>query len=443
LTVSTSDSPFDFLTMRHSPGFSFLLKSLASLSAIQASSFLLSFIVILYTVRIIGPEKFGIIVLAQVFVQYLTILVQYGFTVSSTREVSFHRDNIREMNLLFSGTLIIKTVLATASLIVVAVSAWLIQPLRAEFNVYFFTALTLIGEALSLLWMFQGLEKPASLLGTVFSCRTATAVAIVLIVRQPEDYYWIPLITSLGNILLSAVSLRLAFSRIGVRFVRVPIDRLLVMARMSTGFFLSRAAVTFYTTINTACLGLTLGNRMAGLYAAADKVIKILPDMFYPLYVALFAHFNQSFDETTKPDKIRLYRLCFGSSLLAVMAISGALFILADPIIRILYGQDFAPSANLLRLMVLAPVMNHLSSMIGGSVLIPQGFQRVFNSSIMIATACHGILLAGLFITGSISLETIALSAVIVETVIAVIRFRTILGHRNMRQWLVGPPQET
>ncbi len=38
--------------------------------------------------RVLGPEKFGLIAFAQAFVQYLMLLSDYGFNLTTTRKVA-------------------------------------------------------------------------------------------------------------------------------------------------------------------------------------------------------------------------------------------------------------------------------------------------------------------------------------------------------------------
>ncbi len=65
-----------------------VMKNVASLSTLQAITYLLPIIILPYLFRVIGPEKFGLIAFAQAFVQYFMILTDYGFNISATKEIS-------------------------------------------------------------------------------------------------------------------------------------------------------------------------------------------------------------------------------------------------------------------------------------------------------------------------------------------------------------------
>jgi len=76
----------------NSPTKKRLAENFLSLSALQAVNYLLPLITFPYLVRVLGPEKFGLIAFAQSFIQCFNILTDYDFNLSTTREVSiYHR----------------------------------------------------------------------------------------------------------------------------------------------------------------------------------------------------------------------------------------------------------------------------------------------------------------------------------------------------------------
>ena len=56
-----------------------VMKNVLSLSWLQAITYVLPVIIFPYLFRILGPDKFGLIIFAQAFVQYFMILTDYGF----------------------------------------------------------------------------------------------------------------------------------------------------------------------------------------------------------------------------------------------------------------------------------------------------------------------------------------------------------------------------
>ena len=70
-----------------------IYKNMVSLGVLQIANYLIPFLVLPIISRILGATLFGSVSYAQNIVTYLTLLVNFGFEYSATRQISVSRDD--------------------------------------------------------------------------------------------------------------------------------------------------------------------------------------------------------------------------------------------------------------------------------------------------------------------------------------------------------------
>ena len=96
-----------------------VLENFFSLTSLQSINYILPLIVLFYLIRVIGPEKYGLIAFAQSFAQYFMILIDYGFSLTATKKISLSRDEEKRTWQIFSSVLSVKIILSALSLFIV------------------------------------------------------------------------------------------------------------------------------------------------------------------------------------------------------------------------------------------------------------------------------------------------------------------------------------
>jgi O-antigen/teichoic acid export membrane protein len=353
------------------------VKNIFSLGFIQSANFLFPFITIPYVVRIIGPEKVGIVNLAQTVVAYLIMLVNYGFDFTATRDISINRHDRKKLNELFNSTIIAKILLFILSL-VIFIALLQIDNYKHNSDVFWYTYIAVLANVLFPTWYFQGIEQITKVAVVYFFSRFFTMVFTLVFVRTMSDYPLVPLVASVGQLFLNAS----AFVYVLIKEkMRVFIPKFaMVWKSLVDGWpiFLSAVVINIYMTGCVVILGFYSPGESVGYFTSSTKIISLVNSiLMYPIYQTLFPHLSKSFNEN-KESGFAALRKMFVVVFIVNLAASIAIFTLAEPIVLIIYGRKFIPSIASLRILAIIPILTGVSNVLGVHGLVNMKKDGIF-----------------------------------------------------------------
>ncbi len=402
-----------------------LIYNFFSLSILQGVNYILPLITLPYLVRVLGIEKFGLIMFAQAFIQYFIIFTDYGFNLSATREISINRNNKEKISEIFCSVMTIRFFLLILSFIIMSIIVFSFDRFRKEWLVYYLTFGIVIGQFLFPVWFFQGMEKMKYITFLNITSKSIFVIAIFLFIHDAHDYIYVPLLYSLGFILAGLISLYIIIKNFQVAFKIYRTKTLIKYFIDSSQFFLSRISVSLYTVSNTFFTGIFLGNTMAGLYSAAEKVYYAIVGIYQPLNDALYPFMSQKKD-------ICLFKKIFFFVFFLSLVLWFFIFIFSDEIIRILYGNDFYISSNLLKIFSLLGIIMVPAILIGYPFVAALGYPKYANFSVVIASVIHIALL--IMIIPILNIYIVVVISVISQLFVLIIRIYGVRKHNLWRE---------
>lgn len=274
-----------------------LVSNFLALGVVQGLNFLLPLLVVPYLLYTLGIELFGLLAMATAFSSYFLILSDYGFNVTATREISIHREDREKLNEIFSAVMTIKLLLMSLGFSILLLTLWLFDSLGKDALIYILSFGMVLGEVLFPIWFFQGIEKMRYIAILNIVAKLFFLLAILLFVEREDDIYLVPLFNSLGFIMVGLVSLFYIHKKFNIRFVWQPYRVLRQYIIMGWHIFLSKLAVTLYSSSNIFILGLFTNHLMVGYYAVAYKVVSALVSLGDIVNQVIFPYLSKKWIE--------------------------------------------------------------------------------------------------------------------------------------------------
>ena len=331
-----------------------LLSNFMSLSVLQGANYVLPLITLPYLVRVLGPEKYGLIAFAQAFIQYFNILTDYGFNLSATREISIHRDNAQKVSEIFSSVMIIKFCLLVLSFVIMSILVFSFWKFRQDWLIYYLTFGMVVGQVLFPVWFFQGMERMKYITFLNITAKLIFTFAIFVFIRQASDYIYVPLLNLFGYLVAGALALRIVFRGFKVGFKVPSYSSLIHQLKEGWYIFISQVAISGYNSSRLFAVGLFTDNTITGYYAIAEKLMNVV--ITFPLaslLQSLYPRLSKIYSEN-KERAIRLMNKFQSITTIAYLSGLPVLYFLAPWVIKIISDEPYPETILSFRLLLLA-----------------------------------------------------------------------------------------
>ena len=391
-----------------------ILANFSYLSILEIVGLLLPLLTYPYLIRVIGKDLYGVIVYSQAILAYITILINFGFNVSATKNISENRNDTKKLSEIFNSILIIKLLLSS-------ISACLYFPfvslyIQTEYKFLYIVSFGLcIQEILFPSWFFQGIEKMKYITFISFTVKFLFTACIFVFIKSPKDYCLIPILNSFSGILSSFMAIHIIRRRYGLKFALIPFSILKTYFMDSIPFFFSRAASVIIERSNTIIIGIYFGYGMVASFDLALKVINIMKIPFTLVAQVLYPNVAK-----TKNMKIVKTMLVFVG--FAGVGLSILVCLFSTHIVTLLGGEalyDAIPALMILSLYL--PIVG-CSYILGASTLVVMNHIKEYNYSVVYSLLIYLLLVTIYIMINKVNLISLSIIYIIPELFIVLYR---------------------
>ena len=197
-----------------------LVKNFSYLSIIKIVTLFLPLFTYPYLLKTLGQSNYGLLIYSQAVVGYFVIFVNFGFSITTTREISQNRDNLSRISEIISATYFAKVLFFVISLLILYLLSIYINDIHQHFSLFLYTLLWLgLFEVFFPIYYFQGVEKMKYITMITLVSRVIFFICIFIFIKSKNDYVLFPIINLAGSLVGIICSLYILYKD-GIRLIK-------------------------------------------------------------------------------------------------------------------------------------------------------------------------------------------------------------------------------
>ncbi len=395
-----------------------LLSNFFSLSVLQGANYILPLLTLPYLVRVLGVEYFGLLAFVSAMIAYFSIITDYGFNLTATREISIHRENKRKVIEIFSSVMSIKVILMFFSFILLCILIFSFDKFSQDWEIYLLTFGTVIGQVLFPVWFFQGMERMKYITYLNILSKLIFTVAIFVFVQEQSDFWIVPLLTSVGFIIAGILSLVLIRKEFGVWFEWQSVGTLKYYIMKAKTIFMGQFSYSLVHPTIIILLGMFSSNTIVGHFSIADKIIQAIAKISNPISQTIFPYLTSKYLKNQHSAFSFLKRITILYTIF-ISFIMLFVFYFSENILIFIYGNNISiVTINIFNILCLYPVLYSIVHIFCTQILLITS-NNVFYTKILFISFIATILL-GTFLISIFSVYGAVYTMIITELIIFV-----------------------
>ncbi|MEG0366572.1 MAG: oligosaccharide flippase family protein, partial [Coprobacillus sp.] len=268
-----------------------LFKNTAFLYILTFSNYLFSFLTVPYQTRIFGQSIYGVIGFAASVSVYFQLILDFGFILSATEEVSKNKDDKRRLGQILKAVNISKTILMILSLIVLIVICMSVKTFRDEYMLHILYFVSIAVNCYMPDFLYRGLEDMKVITYRSVGVKFFFMLMIFVVLKDKTQYYLVPILSTIGSLGALFIVYHDLHKRVGIKSEKVTRSYVIETLKKSSMFFYSRIAGTVQGVTNTFILGMIYpGAAVVGLFSCSDKLITTARSAFGPISDSLYPY---------------------------------------------------------------------------------------------------------------------------------------------------------
>lgn len=375
-----------------------------------------------YLLVTIGVDNFGKISFIQSLLLYFSIIIDYGFNITATRDIARSKTK-EEISKIFVNTMMAKLILLLICTIFYTILIFTVPKFSANASLYFLFWGVVIGNCLFPIWYFQGIQKMGYITIVNAIIKVILLLSVFIFVQSPSETIRVPIIYSISFLVPGIYAFHLAYNKC-IRNISPSLNNIKSAYKQGLPIFISSSISSILNGSTIFIMGFLVTDSIIGYYSGFDKLSRGILVLFTPITTAIYPHISSLIANDKKKgiSYIRKYAE-FTITLAAIIVITTSVF--SRWIIPFLFTADFLQYSKLLYILLIWVIFSVANNFLGLQYLTCIGQSKLY--AILMTICCTTALVMIFILTPIFSCYGTAISVLIGEALLTILMLTCII----------------
>ncbi|WP_338646737.1 oligosaccharide flippase family protein [Flavobacterium sp. KS-LB2] len=373
------------------------------------------YILVGYLIRVLGENGYGTLTWVDSIVQYFIMVINFGFDLYAAKYVVENKNNPKKLNEAISAIYYIKGLLFLISFIILIPLSFN-TAINTVIYLIFLMLIMGIGEVLTPIWFFQGIEKMKIITGITFFSKLILVLLTFFFIKNSTDIDLYILFLVFTNIILGFFGFLMMKKEVNFKFVTVTFDLIKNYLQEGYLFFIGKFSTFLFNLGTVFLIGYLFTKGQVAGFDIAIKIVFVFIIPFEVLQQALFPVIVRGVRKNI------LQKITVGTFIISSIT-SVLLYFFSENIMVIFGGIEMYKYSYVLDLLlILIPIVS-LTIVVGNCILVAKGYYKQYNWSLIASAIVFVFLLIVLKTTDQLNFLNVILIRVLADFIQLLIRF--------------------
>lgn len=369
-----------------------VLKKISHTTILQAINTGLPFVTIPWYVNKLGVSGYGKIGVALTIMQFLQLIVEYGFSLTATRILAGSDEKSTVGSQLFADITTIKLLILVFGVAFISVGIYVVGIQTDLAHLIFIGFLLVLGQAITPAWLFQGWHESVKLMNLIILPKALTVPVIFLTIRQDVDINFAMFLYVTPYFFTGILCVYVARKKKFIKFEKPSFYRMKKEIRNSFSLFKSSIATSASTLLTQFMISSISGAQELGLYLIAEKIKQGIQAVLMPISIVAYPRIVEK-NSTSPEESFYIIQRLAMHMMIGVAITATIISIFSVEIITIIFGDSAIEAVDPLRVLMLATGVTFLNSIASDYIMIPFGREKKYSQLRIYSAILHVIMI--------------------------------------------------